>query len=88
MHRWCTLLLSAIAAAAVSAFPARIGAEDAPAGPQVRAAILRAVEAMRRAQRPDGTWPDYAQPGGVTALVTYALLQAGVSPDEDRKSVV
>ena len=82
MHRWRTLLLSAIAAAAVSAFPARIGAEEAPAGPQVRAAILRAVEAMRRAQRPDGTWPDYAQPGGVTALVTYALLQAGVSPDE------
>ena len=82
MHPCRTLLLSAIVAAAVSAFPARIRAEEPLSGPQVRAAILRAVEAMRRAQRPDGTWPDYAQPGGVTALVTYALLQAGVSPDD------
>ena len=80
----CAILLSAVVAAAVSAFPTLASAEEsAPAtGEQVRAAILRAVGAMKKAQRPDGTWPDYAQEGGVTALCTYALLAAGVSPDD------
>ena len=76
------LLLSAIAAAAVSAFPSGMPAATPPAASQIRAAILRAVEALKRAQNPDGRWPDYAQEGGVTALVTYALLQAGVSGDD------
>ena len=76
------LLLSAIVLAAVSAFPAAAQGQQQPTGQQVRAAILRAVEAIRLAQRPDGTWPDYAQEGGVTALATYALLAAGVSPDD------
>jgi hypothetical protein len=81
-----TLLLSAALAAAVSAFPAAARAEQPPAarltGEQVRAAILRSVEAFKRTQKPDGSWPDYAQEGGVTALAAYALLQAGVAPDE------
>jgi hypothetical protein len=76
------LLLSAIVAAAVSAFPAPAPAQETVTGPQVRATILRSVDAIRKAQRPDGTWPDYAQEGGVTALCTYALLQAGVSPED------
>jgi len=76
------LILSAIALAAVSAFPCAVRGQQPPTGQQVRATILRAVEAFRRAQRPDGTWPDYAQEGGVTALATYALLAAGVSPDD------
>ena len=76
------LLLSAIVVAAVSGFPPGTGAATPPTGSQVRATILRAVEALKRAQRPDRRWPDYAQKGGVTALVTYALLQAGVSPDD------
>ena len=76
------LILSAIVLAAVSAFPGAVRGQQPPTGPQVRATILRAVEAFRRAQRPDGTWPDYAQEGGVTALATYALLAAGVSPDD------
>jgi len=76
------LFLSAIAAAAVSAFPLGARAAAPPTGRQVRAAILRALEALKRAQRPDGGWPDYAQKGGVTALVTYAMLQAGTSPDD------
>ena len=75
------LILSAIAMAAVSAFPCAVRGQQPP-GQQVQATILRAVEAFRRAQRPDGTWPDYAQEGGVTALATYALLAAGVSPDD------
>jgi hypothetical protein len=78
------LLVSAIVAVAVSAFPAVAGAATPPTGRQIRATILRAVEALKRAQRPDGRWPDYAQKGGVTALVVYAMLQAGVSPEEKR----
>jgi hypothetical protein len=76
------LLLSAIVGAAVSAFPVASIGEEPVTGAQVRAAILRAVGALKKAQRPDGAWPDYAQEGGVTALCTYALLAADVSPDD------
>ena len=76
------LLLSAIAAVAVSAFPTPTAGAEAPTGRQVRAAILRAVEAVKRTRGADGLWPDYAQPGGVTALAAYALLQAGVAPED------
>jgi len=88
------LILSAIAAAALSAFPPAACGQETPTrrrqsgyvasatGKQVRAAILRAIGAMKARQAPDGAWPDYAQEGGVTALVTYALLEAGVSPDD------
>ena len=90
------VMLSAVAAAAVSAFPAAARAEQPTiglrpgeaglrpdvTGREVRAAILRSVDALKKSQKPDGAWPDYAQEGGVTALVTYALLQAGVSPDD------
>jgi hypothetical protein len=48
----------------------------------VRATIVRAIDGLRGLQAPHGPWPDYAQAGGVTALVTYALLQAGVAPDD------
>jgi hypothetical protein len=78
------LLVSAVWAALVSAFPAPAAAAEPVTGAQVRAAILRAVDALRDAQNADGTWPDYAQKGGVTALVTYALLEAGVAPRDDR----
>jgi len=90
-------LLSAIAAAVLMAFPALAAAENAPGAPaaapsaataaalggeQVRAAILRAVGYLRARQRPDATWADYSLPGGVTALAAYALLQAGVPPED------
>jgi len=55
---------------------------SAPTGRQVRAAIFRAVDRLRNLQGPGGRWADYAQDGGVTALVTYALLEAGVAPDD------
>lgn len=77
-----TLFLSAIVVVAVSAFPLTAPAAEPPTGRQIRATILRAVEAMKRVQSPGGRWPDYAQEGGVTALATYALLQAGVSHDD------
>jgi len=48
----------------------------------VRAAILRAIDGLRNLQGSSGRWADYAQDGGVTALVTYALLAAGVAPDD------
>jgi hypothetical protein len=60
-----------------SATPAK-----APTGRQVRAAIVRSIDYMRGLQDSNGRWPDYAQEGGVTALVTYALLAAGVAPDD------
>ena len=46
-------------------------------------AILRAVDRFKRDRKTDGTWPDYARQGGVTALACYALLQAGVAPDDE-----
>ncbi len=77
------LVLSAVLAGLVSAFPPAAAADEPVTGAQVRAAILRAVDALKQAQTADGTWPDYAQAGGVTALATYALLEAGVSPTDD-----
>jgi len=61
-------------------------------GDQVREAIDRAVAYLKRQQQPDGAWPDYLPSrggpvavyhGGVTALSTLALLNAGVEPDDD-----
>lgn len=50
---------------------------------QVRLAIERGVQYLRRAQTPNGRWNDIdAQPGGVTALCALALLNCGVSPDD------
>ena len=53
-------------------------------GPQeVQRAIDRAVLYLRRQQSTRGTWADHvAVPGGVTALCTLALLNAGVEPDD------
>lgn len=50
---------------------------------QASEAIDRAVSYLKREQAADGTWPDFAaNEGGVTSLVTLALLNAGVSPDD------
>jgi len=51
---------------------------------QVRVAIDRSVAYLQRQQRADGSWSDLPlYPGGVTALCTLALLNAGVEPEED-----
>jgi hypothetical protein len=51
---------------------------------QLRVAIDRSTAYLMRQQRPDGSWPDWANySGGVTALATLALLNAGVEPDDD-----
>src|SRR5947209_2250375 len=52
---------------------------------KVRTSIDRAVDYLKKSQAPDGSWPDMGivnQPGGVTALATLALLNAGVKVDE------
>ena len=50
---------------------------------QVRDAIQRGVAYLKNEQRPDGSWPDsIGYRGGVTALCTLALLNAGVEPDD------
>ncbi|MBE3096751.1 MAG: DUF4159 domain-containing protein [Planctomycetes bacterium] len=50
-------------------------------GRQVQVAMMRSIDYLKNVQSSAGTWPDYAQDGGVTALVTYALMSAGVAPD-------
>ena len=61
-----------------SSRPAR--AEITPAA--VNNAIDRGVAFLRRQQK-GGRWPTFANyPGGVTALSTLALLNAGVPPDD------
>jgi len=66
---------------------ATIGASGARADvapEQVRQAIQRGADFLLSQQRADGSWPDMiGQPGGVTALCTLALLNAGVEPDRD-----
>ncbi len=50
---------------------------------QVRTAIERGVEYLKREQSPRGTWIEHpGHPGGVSALATLALLNAGVPPQD------
>ncbi len=52
---------------------------------QVRHSIDRAVGYLERQQNRNGTWGDYAGfVGGMTALCTLALLNAGVPADDER----
>ena len=51
---------------------------------QVRQAIDGGVKFLKQ-QGPDGTWTDAVQyPGGITALCTLALLDAGVDPSDEQ----
>ncbi|OYV83000.1 MAG: hypothetical protein B7Z73_16610, partial [Planctomycetia bacterium 21-64-5] len=50
---------------------------------QVRDAIDRGAEYLKREQRDDGSWPDpVGYPGGITSICTLALLNSGVPPDD------
>ena len=74
----CVLLAAATIGGFVAQAQADVTAE------QVREAIDRAVEYLKRQQKPDGSFsqPQPGYPGGVTALCTLALLNAGVEPEE------
>ncbi len=75
--------ISTICAGLLTAFALSGPASADVTGDQVRAAILRGVAHLKSLQRVDGSWPDYAHPGGVTALATYALLTSGVDPADE-----
>jgi len=50
---------------------------------QVRRAIDRGVSYLRQHQKKDGSWPEWVgQPGGLPALCTLAMLNAGVPPED------
>ncbi|MBN1911337.1 MAG: DUF4159 domain-containing protein [Pirellulales bacterium] len=53
-------------------------------GDQVREAMRRGLNHLKRRQNPDGSWPDYGidQDGGLTSLCTLAMLNSGVGLDD------
>lgn len=67
--------------------PAQLGLV---ATPGIHQSVRKAQQFLWRLQRPDGAWlPGRPNPmdldrTGMTALATYALLQSGVSPRDDR----
>ena len=70
--------------AAILARPTRSGRRYL--AEQVQTAIDRAVTYLKRQQNNNGTWPDHPGNigGGITALCTLALLNAGVPPDDEK----
>jgi len=77
--------LSAVVALVAGLFGSVVGSVRAEVtAEQVHRAIDRGVAYLLEQQRDNGAWPDMAMPGGVTALCTLALLNAGVTPDDER----
>jgi hypothetical protein len=72
-----------VVAMCLAAAWARHGRADVTAE-QVRDAIDRGVDFLKRGQFRDGSWQEVSpvMPGGVTALSTLALLNAGVPKDD------
>ncbi|MEM1304816.1 MAG: prenyltransferase/squalene oxidase repeat-containing protein, partial [Planctomycetota bacterium] len=76
----------AVALLAITATPfvagSRGAAQDLDAA-AVLGAIDRGVAYLKRQQKPKGNWSDtLGNPGGLSALVTLALLNAGLAPDD------
>lgn len=77
-----TLLAGVVALALVVGIVRPVRAEIEPE--QVKKAIDDAVAFLKKQQNADGTWSERgAYEGGVTALCTLALLNAGVDPDDE-----
>jgi len=71
------LLLGALAA------PACVDAADPISADQVRESIQKGVDYLKQTQKPDGGWNEWmGQPGGLPALCTLALLNAGVPTND------
>ena len=65
---------------------ARAQVAAAPTSRPSRSAIRSnaGVAYLQRQQNPNGTWPDHpAYSGGITALCTLALLNAGIEPQQE-----
>ncbi|MBI2826283.1 MAG: DUF4159 domain-containing protein [Planctomycetia bacterium] len=77
------LLAGFLAACCLLAAPADRARAEITAE-QVREAIDRGVAFLKREQRKDGSWSEIGPqvPGGITGLVTLALLNAGVPADD------
>ncbi len=76
-------LLAMLAPAAVLVGPLVTMVRADLSAEEVRRAIQDGVKFLERQQQPDGHWEDFTgQPGGVTALCTLALLNAGVEADD------
>ena len=76
----CLLCVLFIALLATNNAPA----DDGVTADEVRTTIDRACRYLLREQKEDGSWPErplYA--GGLTPLVTLALLESGHSPDDE-----
>jgi hypothetical protein len=83
----CLLPTSLLAQRGNRLFPAPVApvaeTEDFLTAARVRESIDRGINYLKRSQD-NGTWPEFGtfHKGGVTALVTLALLNTGVSPDD------
>ena len=74
-----TLLAVILSAPTLSA---QIAPNEELSAAQVARSIEKGVDYLVRKQKPSGEWSrNGAHPGGVTALCTLALLNAGVEPD-------
>jgi hypothetical protein len=72
----CLVMAVACTGMLVRSAQAEVTAEE------VRQAIQNGVDYLKTRQKADGSWPESTnQPGGVTALVTLALLYCGEKPD-------
>jgi prenyltransferase beta subunit len=78
--------LIAVAVLAIGVFGAAVGPVRAEVTPeQVRKAIDRGVAYLKSQQNDNGAWDDMVYPrGGITALATLALLEAGVDPADEK----
>lgn len=75
------LAIAAIAAVALLLSSGRLNAQEVT-GQDVREAIARATRWLLQRQGADGRWREMYQEGGITALATLALLNAGVPAND------
>src|SRR5207253_4017306 len=78
-------MTAAVLLSAVLISPTRA---DEPLPEGIPAARMKAIDYLKKQQKPDGTWEGITlnfladMEGGATGLVALALLEAGVKPDD------